>query len=62
VIGAPLAHVGGVPIEETVASFGPALLVALGAVAAKLRARFPRMRPRAASRGSRAQGAPAAPR
>jgi hypothetical protein len=32
------AHVGGLPIEETVGSFGPALLVALGAVAARLRA------------------------
>jgi hypothetical protein len=32
------AHVGGIPIEETVGSFGPALLVALGAMAARLRA------------------------
>jgi hypothetical protein len=32
------AHVGGLPIEETVGSFGPALLVALGAAAARLRA------------------------
>ena len=38
------AHIGGVPIEETLASFGPALLVALGAMAAKLRARYVRVR------------------
>jgi hypothetical protein len=36
------AHIGGLPIEETLASSGPALLVALGAVAAKLRARYHR--------------------
>ena len=32
-----IAHVGGIPIEETVASFGPALLIALGAAPARLR-------------------------
>jgi hypothetical protein len=42
----PCAHIGGVPIEETLGSFGPALLIALGAVAAKLRARLLRMRSR----------------
>jgi len=31
------AHLGGVPVEETVASFGPALLVAFGAATARLR-------------------------
>jgi hypothetical protein len=31
------AHLGGVPVEETVAAFGPALLVALGAATARLR-------------------------
>ena len=36
--GVPLAHVGGLPIEETLASFGPALLLALGVARAKLRA------------------------
>jgi hypothetical protein len=35
----PLAHVGGIPIEETLAAGGPALLAALGALAAQLRAR-----------------------
>jgi hypothetical protein len=35
------AHVGGVPIEETLASTGPALLSAAGVIAARLRARRP---------------------
>jgi hypothetical protein len=42
--GLPLAHVGGIPIEEGIGAFGPALLVAFGAVVANLRAR---LRPRA---------------
>lgn len=60
----PFAHIGGVPIEETVGSFGPALLVAFGAAAAKLRARYLRLRPPAAyagtrtTRGSRRTGVP----
>ena len=36
------AHVGGIPIEETLAAGGPALLAALGALAAHLRARLMR--------------------
>jgi hypothetical protein len=40
----PFAHIGGLPIEETLASSGPVLLVALGAAAAKLRALYLRMR------------------
>jgi hypothetical protein len=40
VIGVPFAHVGGVPIEETLGSFAPALLVALGVAWAQLRARL----------------------
>jgi hypothetical protein len=32
------AHVGGLPLEETLGAFGPALLVALGAAATRLRA------------------------
>jgi hypothetical protein len=39
-IGVPFAHVGGVPVEETLASSGPALLVALGVARAQLRARL----------------------
>jgi hypothetical protein len=33
------AHVGGMPLEEAVGAFGPALLVALSAAATSLRAR-----------------------
>jgi hypothetical protein len=45
--GLPLAHVGGIPIEETVGSCGPALLVAIGVASARLRARVKnRKRPR----------------
>ena len=39
-IGAPIAHIGGLPIEETLASFGPALVVAFGVAWARLRARL----------------------
>jgi hypothetical protein len=42
-----LAHVGGLPLEETLATGGPALLTALGALAAQLRARGIRRRSRA---------------
>jgi hypothetical protein len=38
------AHVAGVPIEETLAMGGPALLTALGALTAQLRARRIRTR------------------
>jgi hypothetical protein len=40
VTGVPLAHIGGIPIEETLGALGPALLVALGVAWAKLRARL----------------------
>jgi hypothetical protein len=53
VIGVPFAHVGGLPIEETLGSFGPALLVALGVAWAKLRAR---VRPDGVSMGARSAG------
>ena len=39
-IDAPLAHVGGIPIEETIGSFGPALIVGGGVAWAKLRDRL----------------------
>ena len=54
-IGVPLAHVGGIPIEETLASFGPALLVAFGVASAQLRARLRRMRSRANAHAPSAQ-------
>lgn len=46
-ISVPSAHVAGLPIEETLGSFGPALLVALGAASTRLRARLRRVHSRA---------------
>jgi hypothetical protein len=43
-ISAPVAHVGGIPIEETLGFLGPALLLAFGAVSATLRARLRQVR------------------
>jgi hypothetical protein len=37
-ISARFAHISGIPIEETLGSLGPALLVAFGAAWAQLRA------------------------
>ena len=56
-----IAHVSGVPIEETLGMCGPALLLVLGAVSAKARAlmRWPhsdRETDRTARRGGRARG------
>jgi hypothetical protein len=31
-----IAHVGGIPIEETLGMYGPALLLALGAASARV--------------------------
>jgi hypothetical protein len=33
----PVAHVAGIPIEETLASLGPALLLIAGVASARLR-------------------------
>jgi hypothetical protein len=57
----PFAHIGGVPIEETLGSFGPALLVGFGVTWARLRARLRRLRSRAgvhppAQEGARGAG------
>jgi hypothetical protein len=52
-----LAHVLGLPIEETIGSFGPVLVVALAAAAATLRARFRVMRSRIGDTRSRKAGA-----
>jgi hypothetical protein len=42
-----VAHIGGVPLEETLAMGGPALLTAVGAAMAQIRARrFGRRRAR----------------
>jgi hypothetical protein len=43
VIGLPLSHIAGLPIEETLGAFGPALLVIAGAVSARLSARVRNM-------------------
>jgi hypothetical protein len=48
-IDVPFAHVGGIPLEETLGSLGPALLVGFGAASAKLRARLRRVRSRASA-------------
>jgi hypothetical protein len=59
-----VAHVGGLPLEETLAAGGPALLTALGAAVAQLRARLRRKRStaglgtREAKNGSFARCAP----
>ena len=45
-IGVLTGHVAGIPIEETLASLGPALLVGLGVAWAELRARLRRVRSR----------------
>jgi hypothetical protein len=48
----PLAHVGGIPVEETVALYGPALLLAAGAATASISTRLRRLR----ERGGRGRG------
>jgi hypothetical protein len=40
----PLAHIAGVPVEETLASFVPVIALAGGCCAATVRARLRRMR------------------
>jgi hypothetical protein len=55
VIGVPFAHVGGVPIEETLGSFVPALLVGFGVAWAQLRARLRGVRSRANAHAPRAR-------
>jgi hypothetical protein len=39
-----IAHIGGIPVEETMAGFGPVVAVAGGCCIATLRARWRRMR------------------
>jgi hypothetical protein len=40
----PLAHIAGMPVEETIGSFGPAVLLTFGAGSATLRAGLRRAR------------------
>ena len=56
-ISAPFAHIGGIPIEETLGSLGPALLVAFGVAWSQLRARLRPVRSRAAPRKKAARSA-----
>jgi hypothetical protein len=56
-ISVPLAHVGGIPIEETLGALGPALLVGFGAASVRLRARLLRVRPEPARRSRARAGA-----
>jgi hypothetical protein len=64
VTGMPLAHLGGIPIEETLGALGPALLVGVGVAWAQLRDRLCRVRARAGAhaptheRGARSAGGP----
>jgi hypothetical protein len=39
-----IAHVGGVPLEETLGMYGPALMLVLGAASARVGARLRRLR------------------
>jgi hypothetical protein len=40
----PFAHIAGMPVEETIGSLGPAILLTCGAASATLRARLRRAR------------------
>jgi hypothetical protein len=45
-VNLPCGHISGIPIEEALGSFGPALLLVVGAALATLRARLRRVRRR----------------
>ena len=45
-MGLPFAHVSGIPIEETLGTYGPALLVIGGLASARLGVRFRQLRGR----------------
>ena len=49
-MGLPFAHLGGIPIEETLGSLGPALLVVFGAASARLSIRLSHLRGRRRAR------------
>ena len=46
----PVAHIGGLPIEETLGLCGPALILAAGAASASFRARWRSLRERRRAR------------
>ena len=57
-ISTPFAHIGGIPIEETLLPVGPALVVAFGVAWAHLRARLRPVHSRASAAGKKpARGA-----
>jgi hypothetical protein len=60
-ISAPFAHIGGLPIEETLGSLGPALLVGFGVAWANLRARLRPVRSRASGPRKKAARSAAGP-
>jgi hypothetical protein len=60
-ISAPFAHIGGVPVEETLGSFGPALLVAFGVAWTRLRARLRPVGSRASTRCKKPAGSASGP-
>jgi hypothetical protein len=47
----PLAHIAGIPVEETALSFGPVLLAGSGIAALRVRDHLARIRATVASRG-----------
>jgi hypothetical protein len=53
-ISVPFAHIGAIPIEETLGSLGPAFLVAFGVAWTQLRARL--QRPETPSRPADGRG------
>ena len=60
-IGTPFAHIAGIPVEETLGSLGPVLLVAFGVAWAQLRARLRPVRSRASAprkKAARSAGGP----
>jgi hypothetical protein len=48
-VSVTFAHVGGVPLEETLGMYGPALVLALGVASARVGARLRRLRGRRGS-------------
>ena len=57
-ISVPFAHVGGIPIEEALGSFGPALLVGCWVAWVKLRDRLRPLRFAPAQKGAHSAGGP----
>ncbi len=54
----PLAHIAGIPVEETALAFGPVLLAGGGIATLKVRERLERVRRARRPRPSRSSGSP----